>query len=143
VIFTFKAMGAFIIFGHGLHCQSLVMHSSNTEQEAALDNIFSVRLKKWESNARKGSFAMKSARKMTTKQINDELDVVAQIWRDRHDMAVAERLDELEEELIRRAFEPLRVRGSWHETSISCRNRRRLHRNGRRSIYRSRDTRTR
>jgi hypothetical protein len=51
---------------------------------------------------------MKRARKMTTKQISDELDLIAQLWRDWHnglatpDMAVAERMDELEEELLRR-----------------------------------------
>jgi hypothetical protein len=51
---------------------------------------------------------MKAASKMTTKQISDELDAIAGLWRDWHaglttpDMAVAERMDELEEELLRR-----------------------------------------
>lgn len=51
---------------------------------------------------------MKTARKMTTKQISDELDAIANVWRSWHagtatpDMSVAERMDELEEELLRR-----------------------------------------
>ena len=51
---------------------------------------------------------MTPARKMSIKQISDELDAIAEIWRAWHegrgtpDMAVAERYDELEEELARR-----------------------------------------
>lgn len=51
---------------------------------------------------------MEKARKMSVKQIGDELDAIAEIWRAWHegrgtpDMAIAERYDELEEELCRR-----------------------------------------
>lgn len=53
-----------------------------------------------------------SARKMTTKQISDELDVIAQRWRDYRaglegksgspGEYLVERMDELEYELVRR-----------------------------------------